>query len=397
MRKRTIPFLALAAAGLLLANTAAADASASIFRVVPSVDTATAPISNDLLTSTASISPQDGWAVGFVSHPDTTEHTLAEHWNGTRWSATPSPDGTSGSQLAAVAAVSSKDVWAVGRQNSNLSIEASTTLIEHWNGTAWSIVPSPNAGTEGAQLTGVAAVSTSDVWATGYFSTTTQILPLFEHWNGTAWSVVSVPDVPNGVNFVRAISAASTKDVWAVGSDVDSHSGNTDELILHWNGTQWSVLPTLPIGQNSLEAVHAVSSSDVWAVGRSLGDKGGESRNLALHWNGTAWSKVPVPNVGNSVNPNFLTGITALSSHDVWAVGAATGGADGVNQSLIEHWNGSAWSIVPSPSNPNGSNSTTLGGVAAIAPGNVTAVGSWNSTQQGNPGLRTLVVTTSRG
>ncbi|MFC4049868.1 hypothetical protein ACFOY4_09260 [Actinomadura syzygii] len=397
MRKRTIPFLALAAAGLILASSTGADASASIFRVVPSVDTATAPVSNDLLSSTASITPRDGWAVGFVSKPDTTEHTLAEHWNGTRWSATPSPDGTSGSQLAAVAAVSSKDVWAVGLQNSNLSIEKNATLIEHWNGTAWSIVPSPNAGTQGDRLTGVAAVSANDVWATGYFSTPTEILPLFEHWNGKTWSVVSVPNVPNGVNFVRAISAVSTNDVWAVGSDVDSHSGNTDELILHWNGTQWSVLPTLPIGQTSLEAVHAVSSKDVWAVGTSLGDNGGESRNLALHWNGTAWSKVPVPNVGNSVNPNFLSGVTALSSRDVWAVGAATGGADGVNRSLIEHWNGSAWSIVPSPSNPNGSNSTTLAGVAAVAPGNVTAVGTWNSAQQGNPGLRTLVVTTSRG
>ncbi|WP_242907436.1 hypothetical protein [Actinomadura terrae] len=397
MRKRTIPILALVTAGLLLAISAGADASASIFRVVPSVDTATAPISNDYLFSTASITPQDGWAVGFVSHPDTTEHTLAEHWNGTRWTATPSPDGTSGSQFGAVAAVSSKDVWAVGLQNTNLALEKSATLIEHWNGTAWSIVPSPNAGTEGDRLTGVAAVSANDVWATGYFSTSTDILPLFEHWNGTVWSVVSVPNVPNRFNFVRAISAASSNDVWAVGSTVDTHSGNTDELILHWNGTQWTVLPTLPIGQNDLEAVHAVSSNDVWAVGRALGDNGGESRNLALHWNGKAWSKVPVPNVGNSVNPNFLSGVTALSSHDVWAVGAATGGADGVNQSLIEHWDGSAWSIVPSPPNPNGSPSTTLGGVSAVAPGNVTAVGTWNSAQQGNPGLRTLVITTSRG
>jgi hypothetical protein len=397
MQIRTIPFLALAAAGLLLANIGGAEASTSIFRVVPSVDPVTAPVSNDVLSATVSITPQDGWAVGTVGASDFTDHTLAEHWNGTRWSVTPSPDGTSGSELTAVAAVSSNDVWAVGRQNIDLSLEDSATLIEHWNGTAWSIVPSPDAGTEGDHLTGVAAVSTNDVWATGDFSNSTQILPLFEHWNGTAWSVVPVPDVPNGVNFVKAISAVSTNDVWAVGSDVDSFSGNTDELILHWNGTQWSVLPTLPIGQTSLVAVHAVSSNDVWAVGTSLGDNGGDSRNLALHWNGTAWSKVPVPNVGNSVNPNFLFGVTALSSHDVWAVGAAAGGALGVNQSLIEHWNGSAWSIVPSPSNPNGSTSTTLVGVAAVAPGNVTAVGSRDSTQQGNPGLRTLVVTTSRG
>jgi hypothetical protein len=397
MRKRTIPFLALAAAGLLLANAARADASASIFQVVPSINTATAPISNDLLSSTVSITPQDGWAVGFVQDPNTTYHTLAEHWNGTQWSATPTPDGMSGSQLAAVAATSSNNVWAVGVQDADLSVDSNATLIEHWNGTAWSIVPSPNAGTNGDTLTGVTAVSASDVWATGSFSNASQILPLFEHWNGTAWSVVNVPNVPSQVNFVQAVSAVSANDVWAVGSEVDS-SGNTAELILHWNGTQWTVVTAPPLGQQArLQAVQAVSASDVWAVGTGLGANGGESHNLALHWNGTVWSQVPVPDVGNSVNANSLTSVTALSSDDVWAVGAANGGADGVPQALIEHWNGSFWSIAPSPANPHGSDSTDLAGAAAIAPGNVTAVGTFDSVQQGNPGLRTLVVTTASG
>ncbi len=398
MRKRMIPFLGLAAAGLLMANAAAADASTSIFQVVPSVNTATAPISNDLLSSTVSITPQDRWAVGYVQDPDTTDHALAEHFNGTSWSATPSRDGTSGSQLAAVAASSSGDVWAVGTQNTDLSVDSNTTLIEHWNGTAWSIVPSPNPGPDGDNLTGVTVVSADDAWATGYYSNGIQDLPLFEHWNGTAWSVVSVPNVPNGINFVTAISAVSANDVWAVGNTIDDNSGNTEELILHWDGTQWSVLPSLPIGQQStLRAVHAISANDVWAVGTGLGANGGSSRNLALHWNGTAWTQVTVPDVGNSVNANNLDGITALSSDDVYAVGSANGGSLGVPQALIEHWNGTAWSIEPSPANPKATDSTSLAAAAAIAPGNVTAVGAADSSQQGNPGLRTLVVTTANG
>jgi hypothetical protein len=271
-------------------------------------------------------------------------------------------------------------------------------LIEHWNGTAWSIVPSPNPGPDGDNLTGVTAISANDAWAAGYYSNGDQELPLFEHWNGTAWSVVNVPSVPNSINFVSAISAVSTNSVWAVGNTIDDNSGNTDELILHWNGTQWSVSATLPLGQQStLQAVHAISANDVWAVGTGLGADGGTTRNLALHWNGTAWTQVTVPDVGNSTNPNNLYGITALSSSDVYAVGSATGGSLGVPQALIEHWNGTAWSIATSPANPTGTDSSNLSAAAAIAPGNVTAVGTVQSTQQGNPGTRTFVVTTANG
>ena len=44
-----------------------------------------------------------------------------------------------------------------------------TDAVEHWNGTSWAIVPSPNMGTGNNHLNGVAAVSASDVWAVGYY------------------------------------------------------------------------------------------------------------------------------------------------------------------------------------------------------------------------------------
>ena len=134
------------------------------------------------------------WAVGYYYNGGIYQ-TLVEHWNGTSWSVVSSPNpGTDDNYLSGVAAVSANDVWAVGYYDNGSG--ASQTLVEHWNGTAWSVVPSPNAGTSYNYLNGVAAVSASDVWAVGYYGiggSTNQTL--VEHWDGTAWSVVSSPNV----------------------------------------------------------------------------------------------------------------------------------------------------------------------------------------------------------
>ena len=56
------------------------------------------------------------------------------------------------------------------------------TVIEHWNGRAWTLVPSPAFGV----LTGVAAASPSSAWAVGSWSAGPTAI--IEHWNGTAWT-----------------------------------------------------------------------------------------------------------------------------------------------------------------------------------------------------------------
>ena len=70
---------------------------------------------------------------------------MIEHWNGTSWEVVPSPNGGSALNVfEAVAVVAPNDVWAVGyTQNTGGPTQ---TLVEHWNGTAWAIVPSPNPG-----------------------------------------------------------------------------------------------------------------------------------------------------------------------------------------------------------------------------------------------------------
>ncbi len=369
-------------------------AQSSIWTIVKSPNGSTKPVSNNLLLGAATIASNDIWSVGYFNG-----NTLTEHWNGTQWTLVHSPNGPVGSSmLNAVSAVSSHDVWAVGIQNNGGGVTGNSTLIEHWDGSKWSVVPSPNASIEGDELYGVAAISTNDVWVVGYFENNaeTAILPLLEHWNGTNWSIAQDPAVSSGVNFVKSVTAVSTNDVWAVG--YVNNSGDNENLIMHFDGTQWSILPTVPVSSdgNALQSVTSVSSTDAWAVGRKNINKGESSSTLALHWNGTAWSPVASPN--NGTLTNSLWGVTALSSNDVWTVGLTAQPPEGFNQTLIEHWNGKTWSIVASPNKqPQTNNPNTLFAVTSISPGNVMAVGTWDSFKQGNPGSRTLVLQTTQG
>ena len=381
-------------AGISFAPVQQAFASGSIFQVVPSPNGSKKPISNNLLQGVTSISPSDMWAVGFFNGK-----TLTEHWDGTRWKLVKSPNGTSGSQLTAVSAVSSTDVWAVGIQDTAGPATGIRTLIEHWDGTKWKVIPSPNASSEGDDLYAVTAISTNDAWAVGYFENNieTLILPLLEHWDGKSWSIFQVPSVFFGVNFVYGVSAVSTNDVWAAGYTIGDF-GDNENLLLHWDGAQWNVLPPVPVSSdgNRLQAVTTISSTDVWAVGKFNVNQGEISSNLALHWNGQQWSQVSVPNSGSLTNA--LEGVTALSSNDVWAVGLAAQPPSGFNQTLIEHWDGKAWSVVASPNvDPQKDNPNTLFAVTAVSPGNVMAVGTWDSFQKGNPGDRTLTLLTTQG
>src|SRR5438552_19089445 len=83
------------------------------------------------------------------------------------WQLVNSPNsGNQPNSLNAVAAVAENDVWAVGASSSSDS-SSSRTLIEHWNGSRWSVVRSPNPGATFNVLTAVAVVSANNVWAAG--------------------------------------------------------------------------------------------------------------------------------------------------------------------------------------------------------------------------------------
>ncbi len=335
-----------------LAITPPAAVCPPVWSIVPGAgDTANDPA----LDALATLSVRDIWAVGATGIDSFA--TLSEHWDGSSWTAVATPNTSRlNNALIDVAAVATDDIWAVGSSSTSIGPDARQfTLVEHWDGSAWSIVRSPNpqpnfgAGNPvNNVLTGVAAFGPDDVWAVGESSDVNSIgsRPLVEHWNGSRWTSVPVPH-PGRFGRLRSISGVAGTDIWAVG-DRESN-GMQVSLVEHFDGRTWSKVASPNVGPfvNTFTRVSATSSTDVWAVGFHLAVFGTKEVNQTsvLHWDGTKWSVVQSPSV-NQQN-NFLDGVIGTSATDAWAVGFFDTGT--AFQTLIEHWDGSAWTIVSSP------------------------------------------------
>ncbi len=292
-----------------------------------------------------------GASLPFVAHPSfAATPTLA---------VVPSPDATIGSppaqtanDLLAVTSTTTGDAWAVGWYQAGTSTSPlPQTLIEHFDGTSWSVVPSPdqlnaNGVATSNELVAVSADSVTDVWAVGwYVDVNAYGYPvdqlLVEHYNGTAWSLAPATASPFDAPSPRAsqnqflgVAAASPTDVWAVGQ---YHSGSTAEtLIEHFNGTAWTEVasPSPGTSANVLNAVALDGAGGADAVGYT--SSGTVDQTLIEHYDGTAWSMVASPDTSTTLS-NQLAGVAATSATDIWAVGTASGGTGTtpVDQTLI--------------------------------------------------------------
>jgi hypothetical protein len=368
---------AISVAGLVGVATPALASGASWFIVTsPNI-----PMHHTELSSVTCVSGSDCWAVGAVS-TDSLSQTLTEHWDGSTWSVVTSPDSSPAqfNSLTSVACASGSDCWAVGlAYTSTYSSAISQTLVEHWDGTAWSIVASPSTtNTQSNYVGSVTCVSSSDCWMVGevdigYFQT------LIEHWDGSAWSIVASPDTsPLARNGLDSVSCTSESNCWAVGSAFGA-------LVEHWDGTIWSIVAGGNAGvQAGLSSVTCISSADCWAVGAVL-QTNNDDQTLTEHWNGSAWSVVASGNTSRR-KPNSLTSVACASSSDCSAVGNAFHGS--VQQTLAEHWNGSVWSIVASAD----TGPTELNALVSVAC--AFNAGCWSvgvATPSGGGGLQALI------
>jgi hypothetical protein len=320
------------------------------------------------------LSPCDAWAVGSATNSDGVAHTLIEHWNGSAWTVAPSPDpGTIVNSLIGVRAVSARDIWAVGYYSSGAD---KTTLILHWDGASWTQVPSPSPGSV-SRLYAVRVVSARDAWAVGFHSTSAGHRTLILRWNGSTWQQVASPSPvgPGSEAELYSVATASGRDAWATGQ-VFTGSTRSTTLILHWNGRRWTAVHSpSPAHINELFGVGASSRTNAWAVGISRNSSSGSpSQTLVLHWNGRRWTRVASPNPASTGNDNELDAVTVTGARSAWTVGSIVSG--GVSRTLVLRWNGSRWARVMSP-NPGASSS--LIGVSASSDGNVWAVGTFRS------------------
>jgi hypothetical protein len=272
--------------------------------------------------------------------------------------------------------------WAVGASGT-----LRTGLIERWDGTKWSVFSSPSTGRPVNVLNAIAAVSPTDIWAAGYSNNRNGVArTLTEHWGGTQWGVIASPNAGTGANRLNGVAVVASGNVWAVGKHTD-RKGNDKTLIEQWNGSQWSIVasPNSSLTDNELDGATAVSANAVWAVGTSHSQNFITQNALIERWDGSTWSLVPGANLDTMAG---LSGAAAVSSNDVWAVGTYYNNNDGDDDTLTEQWNGSQWNFVSSPNGDFYGNSF-LG--AAVIPGtsDLWAVGSYGT--PGDLSVKTLI------
>jgi hypothetical protein len=340
---------ATAVAGAMIAAPSAALAAAAApvpagaqgltWSVVPSPNIKPATNNNEL-NGVSCVSASDCVAVGEQAGPTaagTLVSALIESWNGTAWSVVPSPQ-PGNRALYGVSCTSAARCTAVGV---NFANPPNATLVESWNGTRWSITPDPSPGSEPLGVSCVSPTACTAVGdrlnSQGYYQTLTEL------WNGTKWSTVPSPNMGHGTNenFLTGVSCVSAAVCTAVGQYGVAGSA---PLIESWNGRSWTIVPSVNRNNSGvLNGVSCASLTSCVAVGTYFSGPNVVNKTLTESWNGTRWSAGPAPK-----GQSQLFGASCVSATDCWAAGNSWAPA-GNTRTFIEHWNGTGWAAVPTP------------------------------------------------
>jgi hypothetical protein len=284
----------------------------------------------------------NAWAIGDADESGiTTGQNVAAHWNGKAWKAVGLP-ATAQGFVTDASASGPGNVWAV--------TVGGTAL--HYNGSKWTAKHFPGTG----ELTGVTALSSSNVWVFGGSGFTFGLGTW--HFDGKSWKQWKTG---NAVGLQQA-SAVSASSIWAIGG-VQA----PDSAIDHFAGKAWHVASAKALQGLQFISIKAFSDRNVWvtAFGNSTGV------GYLLHYNGTRWTRVAEPKGiqidtlasdghgglwlaggvigankpyfvhrsaggtwGANIAPGYVEGFTAIpGASGLWASGAvrlASGGANAV-------------------------------------------------------------------
>jgi hypothetical protein len=280
--------------------------------------------------------------------------------------ASPNPPSPPTGAFSAVDCTSSTNCFGVGSRDG-------LTLIERWNGTAWSVLQSPNAVGGSSSLVDVSCPTATDCWAVGRATVNGVDQPMVERWNGLAWLLLRTPDLPGPPGrYFTGISCPGASNCFVVG---------TGGLIVHCCA-QWSVVSS-PGFPGDFTSVSCASATNCLAVGTYLFDsgtfEGGAVQSFSARWNGSVWSQESVdepPSDPLGTLQNFtLVDISCASATHCFAVGEYDlPGVEDSYRTLTEQWNGVQWSTITSPNAPDFGNSA-LSGVSCATSTGCTAVG----------------------
>lgn len=344
----TVAALGCALVGGMSHGPGAQAATTGTWSIVPSPDR---PGGGNGLSDVACLNSGHCLAVGAFS-----SHGLLMRWDGSSWllEGTPRPPRGVGYRFNGVGCVARHDCWVVGQQYDPRCGGCPTdgVLIEHWDGTSWSVVASQTPGA----LYDVTCLSASNCWAAGYQHSldTGMDATLIEHWDGASWQVSPTPSATDPQRILQGVDCLSASECWAVGW---IPPGSTQPIIERWDGTAWTEVASPGFTSTPrLLAVSCPMTADCWAVG----DTGIGSRNprqvLVEHWDGVSWSVSPAPDPSSTADT--LMDVSCLSATNCQAVGMQSFGP---MRTLAEAWDGTAWTVVGSANTDASTDNALLG------------------------------------
>lgn len=289
-----------------------------------------------------------GRTYGILGGGYSTYLPLVEQWNGSAWTIvpSPSPDGAVASILNAVSCTASDSCVAVGEWTAVQDYKGGPfddwqPLTEQWDGTSWAVISSPNpTGSTDTDLNGVSCSSSTECVAVGDWDApdTQSILEptLVEQWNGSVWTIQPSPNASGAYdNMLQAVSCTAGTACMAVGQSysVPASGGGIDVSTLAewWNGSAWTLQSTpTPTSAATLVGVSCASTSVCIAIGRQTG------ATLEEQWNGSVWSTQSTANISSY----YLLGVSCRAVNACTAVGID---GSGILAGAV-YWNGSTWS-----------------------------------------------------
>ena len=323
------------------------------------------------LDAVSAASATDAWAVGdyYASSNPNVFAAMAQHWDGSRWTEYALPNvGSNQNTLFGVSELPNGHTWAVGYYTD--AAYTDQTLIEYWNGTAWSVVPSPSPGAQRDILYSVAALSDTDVWAAGaQMDAAGTWHTLAEHWDGKTWSVSPSLDPGASGNLIFGLKAVSSTSVYAVG-ERSGAAFPDPALVEHWNGSAWSTLASPADASESL-IPYAVTGSDTALT--VVGNRGSDTAPFTTLAASGVPSSLALQSTPNATGENNLYAATTASNGTIYAAGWSVDPSTGVYLTEVLHNTGGQWSLDSTPDPASGTNG--FAGIGAVPGGGVWAVG----------------------
>lgn len=223
--------------------------------------------------------------------------------------------------LTGVSALSPTDVWVVG--NRPTSRNPYQPVIRRFDGQRWTRVGTLRLGGASVYPTSIEALADDDVWVSlsSFDGTPSRVA----HWDGQQWTTTALS------------SDAAIYHVWA-DSGVEAWAVGAESVVEHFDGRGWTPVTTPAPAGSTFFGVSGSGPDDVWLAGRCTGQQNYEL--LLMHWDGHAWTKKR-----GFGQPGYtgLESVEVLSPTDAWAAGWLNDPGSGTSRGLLLHWNGRHW------------------------------------------------------